>query len=531
MRAYFAALALVVAAVVGVLGLAAWRRARLRHLPPVAPAAPQVAPAIPLPVDVPSEGTALWIGEPGDDVFGYPKRQVDEAALQAIVRAQQFDRAERVFAGLLAEYEADFRKELWLRQAVDAFSTADPALTSVLDAWVARSPTSYAAHAARGSHRQAVAWAQRGHRYMAETALGQKVGFAQTMQAAADDFERALRLSPHFYASHASLITIERAQRGVTIPAPLLLKRALVACPLCTTARSAYLGFERPVWSGSPERAEALLTSWQAEMEKNPRLKLLKGYVHEIRCDMFEREKQSEAAFAECDRAVRTSPGFAHFLVERAHAEHVLKRVDRALADLDEAHRLDPQNRTVLERRPVLLILAKRYREAVDDLLRARRLDPVDVDLAEARMDAVKRLVYAGWEASKAGDNGTALSLFDMALELDPQNKDARKRRIATTTPEVAQSAAKALEERIAANPDDFGLHRQLDDVYLRDRRFPDIIAMWTKFLAKHPDHGLAFWERAGAYHHHGDAAHAIADARDACRLGVAQACAVAGKR
>jgi len=59
-----------------------------------------------------------------------------------------------------------------------------------------------------------------------------------------------------------------------------------------------------------------------------------------------------------------------------------------------------------------------------------------------------------------------------MALELDPQNKDARKRRIATTTPEVAQSAAKALEERIAANPDDFGLHRQLDDVYLaRGRR------------------------------------------------------------
>lgn len=237
---------------------------------------------------------------------------------------------------------------------------------------------------------------------MAQTELGQRVGFTQTMHTAADDFEQALRLTPHFYASHGSLITIERAECGVTIPAPLLLKKALVACPLCTTARSAYLGFERPVWGGSPERAEALLTSWQAETEKNPRLKLLKGYVHEIRCDMFEHEKQSEAAFEECDRAVRVS----------------------------------------------------------------------------------------------------ALSLFDMALELDPQNKDARKRRIATTTPEVAQSAAKALEDRIATSPDDFGLHRQLDDVYLRDRRFPDIIAMWSKFLDKHPDHGLALWERAGAYHH-----------------------------
>jgi hypothetical protein len=51
---------------------------------------------------------------------------------------------------------------------------------------------------------------------------------------------------------------------------------------------------------------------------------------------------------------------------------------------------------------------------------------------------------------------------------------------------------------------------------------------MWTDYLARKPDDGAAYLERAGAERRNGDTTQAIADVRRACELGNAHACRIA---
>ncbi len=53
-------------------------------------------------------------------------------------------------------------------------------------------------------------------------------------------------------------------------------------------------------------------------------------------------------------------------------------------------------------------------------------------------------------------------------------------------------------------------------------------LAAASEILALEPENAEAHLERGGAYHHKGDAAEALADARTACDLGLAKACTIA---
>ena len=149
MRTYLGAVALVILAVLAV----AWQQSLLPWPLPVVAAPPKIAAPVPLPADVPRDAAGLWLGESADDAYDYPRRQVDQGALQALVRAGLFERAQAFFVELQQHFEQDYRTEYWVLGALDAFDTADPALTPALDAWVKRYPKSYAAYAARGAHR------------------------------------------------------------------------------------------------------------------------------------------------------------------------------------------------------------------------------------------------------------------------------------------------------------------------------------------------------------------------------------------
>jgi hypothetical protein len=51
---------------------------------------------------------------------------------------------------------------------------------------------------------------------------------------------------------------------------------------------------------------------------------------------------------------------------------------------------------------------------------------------------------------------------------------------------------------------------------------------MWSDFLATHPKHAGAYFERSGTHYHLKDMEHALADARKACELGLQAACQIA---
>ncbi|WP_426753819.1 hypothetical protein [Myxococcus sp. Y35] len=74
--------------------------------------------------------------------------------------------------------------------------------------------------------------------------------------------------------------------------------------------------------------------------------------------------------------------------------------------------------------------------------------------------------------------------------------------------------------------PEDFRAVQQRDYALARERRFKEILPLWDAFLARNPDHGLAYLERSGTHFHLRDLKAALADLKKACDLGVNKGCA-----
>lgn len=60
----------------------------------------------------------------------------------------------------------------------------------------------------------------------------------------------------------------------------------------------------------------------------------------------------------------------------------------------------------------------------------------------------------------------------------------------------------------------------------MKQRRFPEIIDMWTRYIQDNPRDGRAHLERGGAYYQSNRRQEALADASAACELGVSEGCA-----
>src|SRR5687768_11666149 len=60
-----------------------------------------------------------------------------------LLRARDFERMDRAITSLQEAVERDIRQERSLNRAMNAFSTPDPALTPLFEAWVKARPSSY----------------------------------------------------------------------------------------------------------------------------------------------------------------------------------------------------------------------------------------------------------------------------------------------------------------------------------------------------------------------------------------------------
>lgn len=65
-----------------------------------------------------------------------------------------------------------------------------------------------------------------------------------------------------------------------------------------------------------------------------------------------------------------------------------------------------------------------------------------------------------------------------------------------------------------------------LDYALSKEKRFEEIAQMWTAYLARQPDVGRAYMERAGTFVQLGRQRDAIADLEKACELGITEGCA-----
>ena len=80
-------------------------------------------------------------------------------------------------------------------------------------------------------------------------------------------------------------------------------------------------------------------------------------------------------------------------------------------------------------------------------------------------------------------------------------------------------------EAKQTESPDDFRAVQQRNSALARERRFAEILPRWDAFLARNPEHGLAYLERSGTHYHLRDLEAALSDLKKACEFGVNEGC------
>jgi tetratricopeptide (TPR) repeat protein len=143
---------------------------------------------------------------------------------------------------------------------------------------------------------------------------------------------------------------------------------------------------------------------------------------------------------------------------------------------------------------------AQQRRESAYRLHRAERWDEAlaryDQLLGESEADAELHY-YRGAVYWQLGQLDRALEDFRRVIELEPTHFDA---------------------------------HREADRILSYQRRWDEVLEMWSAYIAKASPNAEAYFERGGANFHKGDLVAAQADAAKACQMGKAEGCLWEGR-
>ena len=122
-----------------------------------------------------------------------------------------------------------------------------------------------------------------------------------------------------------------------------------------------------------------------------------------------------DGAIADYNRAIESSPRYAHAYTNRGRAKKVKGDLDGALADYNRAIELDPDDVRAYSNRGFAKWTMGHLDDALADYDRAIERDPKYIDAYSGR----------GFFKRMKGDLDGALADYDRAIELDPKNVDA----------------------------------------------------------------------------------------------------------
>jgi tetratricopeptide (TPR) repeat protein len=443
--------------------------------------------------------------------------------LRSLLRAKRYVDLSHHIESFEDAFESDPRNEYWPSDSAEAFATAEPELLPQLDAWATATPDSFAPFLARGAYWMAAGQARRGGKWAAETHASNFEAMHEAHEKALAELEHALRIRPRLVAALRVEISVLNASSKDMSTA---IAGALKLCPTCFIVRVSIIKSLAPRWGGSYEKMLDFANN--APVAKNPRLRLLRGYVDLDEAELLHSDEKLDKALAAIEHACSIGEHW-EFLMERAKILERMKTLDGAQRDIDRAAELRPGQPAVLAERARIELGRKEFEAAGHDLMASIRINPTESAARSIFPAVVQGLTYQGWEFHKAGRKQDALRLIELATDLDPQNHDAQQRRVfliggagSTST----SSEVDSLKANASAQPDDFRAHQALDYALAKQRRFDDVVAMWSEYLERHPQEGRGYLERGGAYWNLGRRAEAKADAAKACELAISEGCA-----
>ena len=350
----------------------------------------------------------------------------------------------------------------------------------------------------------------------------------RAFSAALEDLEHALRINSRVVAALRGELQIAYASsRHADLND--VAARAFSACPACFQPQAVLQGGLEPRWGGSYAQMER--AAHVPNPELNSKFRLLPGYADRDRAQVATSARQNDVAFAALERACALGDN-PDFLIDKALA--LTKRKDDlgAVAALSRALELRPQRVDLLFARADAYLRgsAKNPQAAYEDLLLGLRITPTDSAARKTLPYVAGSLQRLGEQALSRKDAREALRNFDEAFDLAPTRQLDDQRSAALTSGfHGTEAEIAALTQAANAAPNDFYAHQQLDYALATLKRWDQIVAMWSTFIANHPTDGRAYFERSGTYSYMpGMNAAAKADVVRACDLGVNPACVLA---
>src|SRR5450631_1441101 len=362
-----------------------------------------------------------FVGRPGADSDGYPLATADKRVSLRLLRAQKFGSLDAWMNDLQAQFEADWHKEYWPMDALDAFGNPDPSLNALLDAWVEAKPESYMARAARGMHRESLGWYARGGKWASETPPEKFGRMRQEHRVAFPDLDDALEMHPGLLAVHRALIRIANANGAPIALKRRLLDQGLVQCPDCFQIRVTFILALQPRWGGSYQAMSDFAGDAESR-STNPKMHTLAGFADADRCSLLNRDKRKAEALEACNRALATGETF-YALLERGYVRE-RSAPAAALADINRALALRPQDTEALALRAWLLAQSRDYAGHARDLALLRELDPVRKVSKAALAWAAQGLAADAARNRGAGRTDDQILALERAIALDPDNLD-----------------------------------------------------------------------------------------------------------
>lgn len=223
----------------------------------------------------------------------------------------------------------------------------------------------------------------------------------------------------------------------------------------------------------------------------------------------FDQNKFAEA-LKDFDAALALEPHNAALLTARGMTCVELKQYDKAVADLQKAHQLEPKAATPLFQLGRVFGMQGKFPEALETLNKAYVLDPGNAGVLLLRATVYQEL--------KQTDE--ALADVDRVLKLRPGLPMAMQLRAALLAgSNKFEEAISQLEALRRAVPDDPDVDLQLAMFYNVEGRPRKAIELFSKVLAKEPQHFVALRGRADALLSVGKQAEAIADYETALKV------------
>ncbi len=465
---------------------------------------------------------SLLRGEEGVTEDGYPSEYVDRAALRSLLASKQYARLNAAFESWQTAFEADPRKEYWVADAAEAFAVSDAALESAFEDWKQTTPTAFAPFLAAGTYWKEVGYARRGGRFVEQTHDDSMAAMNEAMEKSVRELNHALVLRPQ-------LVEARRQKMMALMPTSRrdewtkLAEQTHDMCSDCLLPHIEWILGLRPRWGGSYAQMQKVAAL--SKSSTNPRFSILNGYECRDRAQLL-RNDQERQALEEASRAVSFG---AHvpFLLERVNVLFDLQQFEEAFTDVHRALVLRPGVPEVHLASAKVLFAQKKYLEAAYAFREALRINPALTEAASMHKSIVEGAAYIGSQRAEAGELQLAIDAFDLAVELDPNNRAAKRNRTWLLSPLAAPSDADiaALNEQVNSSPDELRKVQSLAYALERTERYPEAIAVFDAYLLRHPSDRRARFERAVAHRRIGDNEEALKEAERACALGLSEAC------